>query len=52
MKRIILMICCVLALATGCNNEARRARKEAAAEQARQDSIAAVEKAKAEAAEL
>ena len=52
MKRIIFMLSCILVVLTGCNNEARRARREAALEQARQDSIAAVEKAKAEAAEL
>ena len=52
MKRIILTLFCILAVLTGCNNEARRARREAAAEQARADSVAAVEKAQAEAKEL
>ena len=52
MKRIIFILSCILVVLTGCNNEARRARKEAAREQARLDSIAAVEKAQAEAKEL
>ena len=46
------MLSCLLVVLTGCNNEARRARREAALEQARQDSIAAVEKAREEAKEL
>ena len=54
MKRtIILSICCLAALlAAGCNSAARKERKAAEAEQARADSIAAVEKAQAEAREL
>ena len=55
MKRIILITSCILAalmLAAGCNSQARKERKAAEAEQARADSIAAVEKAKAEAEEL